>query len=150
MKTEEQSEANPYVGVTTEYLQPEQEPANRYQVGGEHYRLIPGTCPNCGEEVQHWDLYARAPYLEGQITKYVTRWQKKNGVEDLLKARHYLAKLIEWAQQKNTPARLPVKPLAAAEGVGAQKGGNAATSQATMKEDYEKGRWEPGQLPSEQ
>lgn len=31
----------------------------------------------------------------GNIIKYVSRWKKKNGVEDLQKARWYLDKLIE-------------------------------------------------------
>jgi hypothetical protein len=61
--------------------------ANETQVAGEHYRT----------PIQHWDyvLANDLGYLEGQITKYVTRWRKKNGVEDLLKARHFLDKLIE-------------------------------------------------------
>ena len=32
--------------------------------------------------------------LTGNIIKYVWRWKKKNGVEDLKKARWYLDKLI--------------------------------------------------------
>ena len=34
-------------------------------------------------------------FFEGNIIKYVTRWRHKNGIEDLLKARQYLNKLIE-------------------------------------------------------
>ena len=34
-------------------------------------------------------------FLEGNIIKYVTRWKKKNGVEDLKKAQEYLRRLIE-------------------------------------------------------
>jgi hypothetical protein len=78
--------------------------ANDYQVGGEHYQA----------KFQHWDLAAHnhLGYFEGQVTKYVTRWRKKNGLQDLDKAMHYLQKLIEsirdgvlplpkyrWAQQ---------------------------------------------------
>jgi len=60
---------------------------NDYQVGGNHYP----------SEIQHWDycLANNLPYMEGQITKYVTRWRKKNGIQDLQKAQHFLAKLIE-------------------------------------------------------
>jgi hypothetical protein len=34
-------------------------------------------------------------FAEGNIVKYVTRWQRKNGVEDLKKAKWYLDRLIE-------------------------------------------------------
>lgn len=61
--------------------------ANATQVGGSHYR----------NDIQHWDFVAQygLGYFEGQVTKYVTRWRKKNGVQDLRKAQHFLRKLIE-------------------------------------------------------
>jgi hypothetical protein len=64
--------------------------ANAVQVGGEHYR----------SQFQHWDwvIANNLGYLEGCATKYIARWRKKNGLEDLLKARHYLDKLIEVAK----------------------------------------------------
>ena len=34
-------------------------------------------------------------YLNGNLIKYTHRWQDKNGIEDLRKARWYLDKLIE-------------------------------------------------------
>lgn len=67
----------------------EPEEANSKQVGGDHYKTS-------GEE--HWDRIYRLygpGYLVGCITKYVERYQKKNGKEDLKKAIHYLEKLIE-------------------------------------------------------
>lgn len=67
--------------------------ANDGQVGGAHYQNAVGKCPHCKGVIQHWDLYGRQPYLEGQITKYVTR--RKDGVPDLLKALHNLVKLAE-------------------------------------------------------
>lgn len=33
-------------------------------------------------------------YFEGNVIKYVCRYQKKNGIEDLKKAKHYLEMLI--------------------------------------------------------
>ena len=33
--------------------------------------------------------------MEGNIIKYVTRWRDKNGIADLLKARHYIDLLLE-------------------------------------------------------
>ena len=44
-----------------------------------------------------WD-YAHSQkldFFEGNIVKYVTRWRHKNGLQDLLKAKTYLDKLIE-------------------------------------------------------
>lgn len=35
-------------------------------------------------------------YMEGNVIKYVTRHENKNGAEDLRKAIHYLEMLLEW------------------------------------------------------
>lgn len=61
--------------------------ANTKQVGGDHYK----------SEYQHWDWVenVQLPYLLAQVTRYVTRWKKKNGIEDLQKAIHYIDKAIE-------------------------------------------------------
>ena len=63
--------------------------ANDRQVGGDHY-------DKNGE--QHWDrqyrLYGRG-YFVGCATKYIERYQDKNGKQDLLKAVHFIEKLIE-------------------------------------------------------
>jgi hypothetical protein len=68
---------------------PEDQPqdANSYQVGGQHYKTT----------YEHWDMVLNTGmrYLEGQATKYLSRWRKKNGMEDLRKALHYVNKLIE-------------------------------------------------------
>lgn len=71
-----------------------EQPANSHQVGGGHYRRVAGE--------QHWDrlvrlygLPAARCYFIGNITAYVERYQEKNGIQDLEKARHYLDKLIE-------------------------------------------------------
>ena len=62
--------------------------ANERQVGGQHYGL---------KEFQHWDMVSMfgLDYFQGQITKYVMRWNKKNGLQDLEKAKHFLEKYIE-------------------------------------------------------
>lgn len=56
------------------------------QVGGNHYE----------SEYQHWSwvIDAGLGYLEGCATKYVSRWWKKNGLQDLLKAKTYVQKMI--------------------------------------------------------
>lgn len=61
--------------------------ANEMQVGGQHYS---GT-------YQHWDwaIDCRLGYLDGNASKYVARWRKKNGAEDLEKALHYIEKKQE-------------------------------------------------------
>jgi hypothetical protein len=62
--------------------------ANDKQVDGTHYQST----------FQHWDFVVailRGRYLEGCITKYVTRYKKKNGLADVQKALHYTEKLIE-------------------------------------------------------
>tara|TARA_R110002020_G_scaffold376130_3_gene587276 strand:+ start:5001 stop:5267 length:267 start_codon:yes stop_codon:yes gene_type:complete len=63
--------------------------ANTKQVGGDHYKT--------GGE-QHWDMMWRLhgeAWFVGCITKYLFRYKKKNGLEDLEKSKHYLEKLIE-------------------------------------------------------
>ena len=62
--------------------------ANDMQVAGDHY---------IGKSIQPWDYIIANDlgYLEGNIVKYVSRWKDKGGVNDLRKAQHYLAKLIE-------------------------------------------------------
>ena len=61
--------------------------ANEKQVAGSHYRT----------HIQHWDYVVAndLDYFQGQITKYVTRWKRKNGLTDLLKAQHFLEKYLE-------------------------------------------------------
>lgn len=62
---------------------------NSYQVAGNHYN---------GGKLQHWDYTIAVlnnRYLEGSITKYVSRHRKKNGMQDLEKAKHFLEKLRE-------------------------------------------------------
>jgi hypothetical protein len=46
-----------------------------------------------------WDLYGEAWFVLN-ITKYVERYRHKNGMQDLLKARNYLNKLIELEQRR--------------------------------------------------
>lgn len=81
---------NPFSTDTSKLL------ANDRQVGGKHYK----------SSIQHWDYVVAndLDYFQGQITKYVTRWRQKNGVEDLLKARHFLDKYIEVVSEANVEA----------------------------------------------
>jgi hypothetical protein len=67
--------------------------ADEQQYGGDHYKEM---------SVQPWKAMeawmsteAFAGFLRGNAIKYLARTDKKGGVEDLKKARHYLDKLIE-------------------------------------------------------
>ena len=57
------------------------------QVGGNHYE----------SRIDPLDYISanKLNFMEGNIIKYVTRWRKKDGVTDLLKARDYLNRLIK-------------------------------------------------------
>ena len=70
--------------------------ANSKQVGGNHY--------NTGHEMQHWDWAWQQQYDQFQycITKYVDRHKRKNGLEDLYKARHHLEKYIELLEEEKS------------------------------------------------
>lgn len=63
--------------------------ANDIQIGGTHYQR--------GGKGQHWDF---APAnnmggLEFNCSKYICRWEHKDGLKDLQKANHYIDKIIE-------------------------------------------------------
>lgn len=67
--------------------------ANAKQVGGDHYK---------SKAVQPWEAMEScmskeefAGFLRGNVIKYTMRCKDKGGVEDLLKAQHYLEKLLE-------------------------------------------------------
>lgn len=62
--------------------------AKEEQVGGQHYKDM---------AIQPVEFITKNSigYIEGSVIKYVCRWRKKNGVEDLKKAKHFLELLIE-------------------------------------------------------
>lgn len=62
--------------------------ANARQVAGDHY---------ASEGMQHWDwVHAlRLNYFQAQASRYISRWTRKNGIEDLEKAVHYCDKAEE-------------------------------------------------------
>jgi hypothetical protein len=49
-----------------------------------------------GKRYELWDVILdfNLGYFEANIMKYVVRWKRKNGLEDLYKAQQYLNKLI--------------------------------------------------------
>jgi hypothetical protein len=67
--------------------------ANDEQIDGSHYQSL---------TIQTWDYIVQndISYLEGNVIKYVSRWRSKGGMTDLLKAQHYLTKLIETEHER--------------------------------------------------
>lgn len=63
------------------------------QVGGSHY----------GTAYGHWDYCkdAQTPYLEGHATKYLVRWRKKGGIQDLEKALSFVEKIMVGNENTN-------------------------------------------------
>jgi len=58
-----------------------------------HYRGNGIECIEYMKERLNRDAFLG--YLNGNVIKYTHRWQDKNGIEDLRKARWYLDRLIE-------------------------------------------------------
>lgn len=66
--------------------------ALKEQVGGDHYKLAI-------QPVEY--IHANnIGYFEGCAIKYLTRWRKKGGIQDLDKAIHYI-ELLKELENKN-------------------------------------------------
>lgn len=64
---------------------------NKVQIGGSHYKTKEGH-PEVWDCIMDWGL----GYLDGNVVKYLARWKRKGTpLQDLLKAQHYLTKLID-------------------------------------------------------
>jgi len=72
---------------------------NTVQIGGDHYK----------GDYQHWDMVCdtNLHYLLACATKYVVRYEHKNGVEDLRKAIHFISK----AKDKGINPHMPMGPV---------------------------------------
>jgi len=62
------------------------------QVGGEHYKDL-------AIQPAEYAIANGLGFVEGAVVKYVSRWKKKGGVQDLKKARHFLDILIEHVEK---------------------------------------------------
>jgi hypothetical protein len=69
--------------------------AKDYQIGGSHYK-------DKGIQPIEYILANNLDFCEGNVIKYVSRWRQKNGMDDLLKAKHYLEFLIERERNDRT------------------------------------------------
>ncbi len=61
----------------------------------------PAHYANCTIEPIEYIVKNNLGFCEGNVIKYVTRYKAKNGLEDLLKAKYYLERLIHDIE-KNT------------------------------------------------
>jgi hypothetical protein len=64
------------------------------QVGGKHYLKY---------KIQPVEFIIKnnIGFVEGNIIKYVLRFKEKGGVQDLLKAKHYIELLIDSSKSSN-------------------------------------------------
>ena len=78
--------------------------ADDTQEGGKHYK-------KGHPSFQHWNLVLvhNWDYFQAQVIKYVMRYKDKGGVEDLRKAQHFIAKMIEMLETQ--PAIRNKQPL---------------------------------------
>jgi len=58
------------------------------QMGGTHYK-------NLAIQPTDFIYQNNIPFIEGNIIKYIVRHRSKNGLQDLIKAKHYIDILIE-------------------------------------------------------
>ena len=63
------------------------------QVGGDHYK-------NLVIQPVEYITANNLSYLQGSVIKYVTRYQDKNGIEDLQKAIHFVKMMIQEEEDK--------------------------------------------------
>jgi len=63
------------------------------QVGGNHYKKY---------KIQPVEFIVKnnIGFCEGNIIKYILRFKEKGGVQDLLKAKHYIELLIDSSKSK--------------------------------------------------
>lgn len=52
------------------------------------------TC-ECGRSIECLDIVRNKSFMVGNVIKYVWRYEQKNGLEDLHKARFYLDEMIK-------------------------------------------------------
>ena len=74
------------------------------QIGGSHYKeFVIQPVEFC--------FINKIPYLEATAIKYLCRWRKKNGLEDLQKAKHFIDLLIELEENygEHTKSAKPVQ-----------------------------------------
>ena len=81
--------------------------ANAIQIGGDHYKatdelLERSLSVGLNKVPEPWDIAYIRGYnnIQSFIFKYIDRYDKKNGIQDLKKAKHCIEKLIEIEEEK--------------------------------------------------
>lgn len=65
------------------------------QVGGDHYKCL-------AIQPVTYNVANDIGYCEGTAIKYLSRWKKKGGVQDLEKAKHFIDLLIDSLPEEAT------------------------------------------------
>ena len=85
--------------ITTDILEPKDTENNDNIIRPNHYASEKGFEVFDVQEAFIHELKGMSASYWCNIVKYILRFQKKNGVEDLKKAKYYLEKLIEEAEK---------------------------------------------------
>ena len=73
--------------------------ASDTQIGGSHYKdkaIQPWTAMESWMSPEEFE-----GFLRGNVIKYIARYKEKDGLKDVLKAKHYLEKLLECLEERN-------------------------------------------------
>jgi hypothetical protein len=70
------------------------------QIGGDHYK------DKAVQPVEYIEAN-NLTFLEGCVVKRITRWRSKNGIEDLIKAKHEIDLMIEFERRKQNADMYP-------------------------------------------
>lgn len=65
-----------------------------------HYTSSEAKCSKCGECIECIEITRHMPFSIGNAVKYLWRYNLKNGLEDLKKARWYLEDAIKQMEPK--------------------------------------------------
>lgn len=66
-----------------------------------HTNINPAHYKQGSIETIEYILDQKMNYLEGNVVKYISRYKKKNGLEDLHKAKWYIERLIKEYNENN-------------------------------------------------
>ena len=86
--------------ITTDILEPKDTENNNNIISPNHYTSEKGFEVFDVQEAFIHELKGMSASYWCNIVKYILRFQRKNGVEDLKKAKYYLEKLIEEESDK--------------------------------------------------
>lgn len=65
-----------------------------------HYTSSKATCDNCGDQLEQIEITRHMSFNIGNAVKYLWRFELKNGLEDLKKAKWYINDAIKQLENK--------------------------------------------------